>query len=85
MKKTRIIMQAIVVDMLEMIMIVGFVVSKMNATETAARNTPKYRPALLRRNPMNSVRMTSANRNRRINIDANAKMRITAVYVISVQ
>ena len=50
--------QAAIVSALETVMIVALSVSKMKAIETAARKTPKYRLALLRRNSVNSVRMT---------------------------
>ena len=50
--------QAAIVSALETVMIVALSVSKMKAIETAARKTPKYRLALLRRNWVNSVRMS---------------------------
>ena len=50
--------QAAIVSALETVMIVALSVSKVKAIETAARKTPKYRLALLRRNWVNSVRMS---------------------------
>jgi len=58
MKYARIITQAITERALEAVMIIVLSVSKMKAIETAARKTPKYRLALLRRNWVNSVRMS---------------------------
>ena len=58
MKYARIIMQAIIAKALETVIIVVLSVSKMKAIETAARKTPKYKLALLRRNWVNSVRMS---------------------------
>jgi hypothetical protein len=51
-------MQAIIAKALETVIIVVLSVSKMKAIETAARKTPKYKLALLRRNWVNSVRMS---------------------------
>jgi hypothetical protein len=52
------IMQAIIAKALETAIIVVLSVSRMKAIETAAMKTLMYRLALLRRNSVNSVRMT---------------------------
>jgi hypothetical protein len=65
--------QAASVSILETVMTIIFSVSKMNATETAARKTPKYRLALLRKNWANSMRMSLEYLTNKIRIDAKAR------------
>ena len=58
MKYAKIIMQATIAKVLERVIIVVLSVSRMKAIETAAMKTLMYRLALLRKNWVNSVRMS---------------------------
>ena len=73
MKYAKIIMQAVIAEALETVIIVVLSVSRMKAIETAAMKTLMYRLALLRRNSVNSVRMTLWYLFTKIMIDANVR------------
>jgi len=73
MKYAKIIMQAVIAKALETVIIVVLSVSRMKAIETAAMKTLMYRLALLRRNSVNSVRMTLWYLPTKIMIDANVR------------
>jgi len=71
--------QAVIVSTLETAIIVMLSVSVMNAIETAARKTPKYRLALLLKNSVNSVRIVFEYLLKRVSIDAKVRKMITNV------
>ena len=71
--------QAAIVSALETVMIVALSVSKMKAIETAAMKTLMYRLALLRRNWVNSVRMSLLYLFNKMSIDAKVRNMITNV------
>ena len=73
MKYAKIIMQAVIAKTLETVIIIVLSVSRMKAIETAAMKTLMYRLALLRRNSVNSVRMTLWYLPTKIMIDANVR------------
>jgi len=85
MKYARIITQAIIAKALEAVMIVALSVSRMKAIETATRKTPKYRLALLRRNWVNSVRISLRYLFSKMIIDVKVRNTTMKVYVISAQ
>jgi hypothetical protein len=66
-------MQAVIAKALETVIIVVLSVSRMKAIEIAAMKTLMYRLALLRRNSVNSVRMTLWYLFAKIMIDANVR------------
>ena len=72
-------MQATIVETLEIAITIQLLVSKINAIETAARKTPKYRLALLLTNSVNSVRMIFEYLFSKISMEMNAKNNITDV------
>lgn len=60
-------------------MTMTFSVSRINASETAAKKTPKYRLALLRKNWVNSMRISFEYLLNKMRMDAKARNMIIIV------
>lgn len=73
------IIKAITAMELETVMIIMSSVSKINAIDTAARKTPRYKLALLRRNWVNSARIILLYLLSKISMDAKVKNMIIRV------
>jgi len=70
---------------LDAAIMIGLSVSIRNAIEIVARNTPKYRLALLRVKPANSATIAFEYLATKIKIKARAKNPVTIVYVSPVR
>ena len=77
--------KAAAIEALEAAIMIGLSVSIRNATEIVARNTPKYRLALLRAKPANSSIIAFEYLAIKINMKAKAKKPVIIVYVSPVQ
>jgi len=81
----RIMRQPVAAEALEAAIVIGSSLSTKNAIEIVARNTPKYRLALLRTKLANSVIIVLEYLAIKINMKAMAKKPVIIVYVSPVR